>query len=147
MPDKGNYFTYILEINMDLGNLAAQLLKDKLGADVDTSKATDALSGLLGNGGLGGLVDKFQNAGLAEQAKSWLGDGENAALSVDQIKGALDVEQIKGFADKLGLDEGGAADALSNFLPGLIDKSSQAGSLLDGLGDLGGLANLAKKLF
>jgi len=132
---------------MDLANLATQLLKEKLGAGVDASKATDALSGLLGDGGISGLVDKFQNSGLAEQAQSWLGDGENAAVSVDQIKGALDVDQIKGFAEKLGLDEGGAADALSNLLPGLIDKSSQGGSLLDNLGDLGGLANLAKKFF
>ena len=132
---------------MDLKNLAAQLLKDKLGADIDTSKAGDALEGLLGGGGLGDLVGKFTNGGLAEQAKSWLGDGENAVVSADQIKEALDVDQIKGFADKLGLDEGGAADALSNFLPGLLDKASSGGNLLDKVGGLGGLAGMAKKFF
>lgn len=132
---------------MDLKNLAAQLLKDKLGADIDTSKAGDALEGLLGGGGLSDLVGKFTNGGLAEQAKSWLGDGENAAVSADQIKEALDVDQIKGFADKLGLDEGGAADALSNFLPGLLDKASSGGNLLDKVGGLGGLASMAKKFF
>jgi len=132
---------------MDLGSLAAQLLKDKLGANVDTSNASQALEGLLGGGGLSGLVEKFQGAGLAEQAKSWLGDGENVAVSAEQIKGALDLDQIKGFAEKLGMDEGGAADALSNLLPGLVDKASPGGSLLDKVGGLGGLASMAKKLF
>lgn len=132
---------------MDLKNLAASLLKDKLGADVDTSKASEALEGLMGGGGLGDLVGKFTNGGLAEQAKSWLGDGDNAPVSAEQITEALDVDQIKGFADKLGLDEGGAADALSNFLPGLIDKASSGGDLLDKVGGLGGLASMAKKFF
>lgn len=132
---------------MDLQSLAAQLLKDKLGANVDTSQASSALEGLLGGGGLGDLVGKFTSGGLAEQAKSWLGDGENAAVSADQITEALDVDQIKGFAEKLGLDEGGAADALSNFLPGLIDKASSGGNLLDKVGGLGGLASMAKKFF
>ncbi len=132
---------------MDLKNLAASLLKEKLGADIDTNKASEALEGLMGGGGLGDLVGKFTNSGLAEQAKSWLGDGDNAEVSADQIKEALDVNQIKGFAEKLGLDEGGAADALSNFLPGLIDKASSGGNLLDKVGGLGGLANMAKKFF
>lgn len=130
---------------MDLGNLAASLLKEKLGSQIDASQATDALSGLLGNGGIGDLVGQFTNSGLAEQAKSWLGDGDNQGISASQITDVLNVDQIKGFADKLGLDQGGAAEALSNFLPGLIDKSSQGGSLLDNLGGLGNLANMAKK--
>jgi len=132
---------------MDLSNLAAQLLKDKLGSNVDAGQASSALEGLLGGGGLGDLVGKFTNGGLAEQAKSWLGDGENAEINADQITEALDVEQIKGFADKLGLDEGGAAEALSNFLPGLVDKASSGGNLLDNVGGLGGLASMAKKFF
>ena len=132
---------------MDLKNLAASLLKDKFGAGIDTSKASEALESLMGGGGLSDLVGKFTNGGLAEQAKSWLGDGDNAEVSADQIKEALDVDQIKGFADKIDLDEGSAADALSNFLPGLIDKASSGGNLLDKVGGLGGLANMAKKFF
>ena len=45
------------------------------------------------------------------------------------------------------VDEGGAADALSNFLPGLLDKASSGGNLLDKVGGLGGLAGMAKKFF
>jgi len=130
---------------MDLKNLAAQLLKEKLGANVDTENAGQALEGLLGGGGLSELVGKFTQGDLAEQAKSWLGDGENAEVSADQIKQALDADQIKGFAEKLGLDEGGAAEALSNLVPGLVDKASSGGNLLDKIGGLGGLANMAKK--
>lgn len=132
---------------MDLKDFAAQLLKDKLSTNVDTDQAGSALEGLLGGGGLEDLVGKFTNGGLAEQAKSWLGDGANATISAAQVTEVLDVEQIKGFAEKLGLDEGAAAEALSNFLPGLIDNASPDGNLLDKVGGFGGLAGLAKKFF
>lgn len=132
---------------MDLGNIAAQLLQEKLGSKVDSNQANSALEGLLGGGGLGDLVSKLSQGGLAEQAQSWLGDGSNASVSPEQIMQNLDISQIKGFADKLGLDEGGAADLLSNFLPGLIDKSSAGGDLLEKVGGISGLAGLAKKFF
>ena len=132
---------------MDFKNLAASLLKDKLDPNIDTSNATEALEGLMGGGGLSDLVGKFTNSGLAEQAKSWLGDGENVEVSADQIKEVLDADQINGFAEKLGLNEGGATEALSNLLPGLVDKASSGGNLLDNIGGLGGLAGMAKKFF
>ena len=132
---------------MDLKNLATQFLNNKLGSDVDASQAGSALEGLLGGGGIGDLVGKLKDSGLAEQAQSWLGDGENAAVSAAQITDALDVEQIKGFADKLGIDQGNAAETLSNLLPGLVDKASSHGELLENAGGLSGLAAMAKKYF
>ena len=132
---------------MDLKNLATQFLNNKLGSDVDASQAGSALEGLLGGGGIGDLVGKLKDSGLAEQAQSWLGDGENAAVSAAQITEALDVEQIKGFADKLGIDQGNAAETISNLLPGLVDKASSGGDLLENVGGLGGLAAMAKKYF
>jgi uncharacterized protein YidB (DUF937 family) len=101
----------------------------------------------LGGGGIGDLVGKLKESGLAEQAQSWLGDGENVAVSAAQITEALDVEQIKGFADKLGIDQGNAAETLSNLLPGLVDKASSHGELLENTGGLSGLAAMAKKYF
>ena len=132
---------------MDLKNLATQFLNNKLGSDVDASQAGSALEGLLGGGGIGDLVGKLKESGLAEQAQSWLGDGENAAVSAAQITEALDVEQIKGFADKLGIDQGNAAETISNLLPGLVDKASSHGELLENAGGLSGLAAMAKKYF
>ena len=45
--------------------------------------------GMLGNdsqhGGLGGLLEKFNQAGLGDTAKSWVGAGQNAPISGDQL--------------------------------------------------------------
>ena len=107
--------------------------------------AKSALDNLLGggNGGspLAGLVDKFNGGGLADAAKSWLGDGDNAAVSADEVTSALGSGQIADFASKLGIDQGQAAEKLSEFLPDLVDKSSRGGQLLDAAEGLKGLAS------
>ncbi|MEM8715370.1 MAG: hypothetical protein AAGE92_06260, partial [Cyanobacteria bacterium P01_G01_bin.4] len=39
--------------------------------------------------------------------------------------------KISAVASKLGIDSSAAADKLSNLLPGLLDKASSGGQLLD----------------
>lgn len=132
---------------MDILELGAKLLKDKLGgAGGDDKEVASALGGLIGGGegklDLGGLVEKFKSGGLADLAESWLGDGENAGVSADQVKKALGDDKVKEMAAKLGSDENSVLDGLKDALPQMIDKSSSGGSLLD---SLGGIAGLAKK--
>ena len=40
---------------------------------------------LRGQGGVGGLVEKFNQAGLADVVGSWIGTGANANISAEQI--------------------------------------------------------------
>ena len=48
------------------------------------STITGMLSNDGGQGGLGGLVGKFQQAGLGDAMGSWIGTGENQAVTGDQ---------------------------------------------------------------
>ena len=52
-----------------------------------------AVTGMLGNnsqlGGLGGLVEKFQQAGLGDVVGSWIGTGQNQPISADQLSSVL----------------------------------------------------------
>jgi uncharacterized protein YidB (DUF937 family) len=107
----------------------------------------NVLSGLLsadgGQGGLGGLVDKFNQAGMGDVVASWIGSGENLPISADQISGILGSDAVANVARQLGLDPAQAAGQLSQMLPGLIDKLTPNGALPQGgLGNAGDLMGL-----
>lgn len=107
--------------------------------------------GMLGNdsaqGGLGGLVSKFQQAGLGPVIASWIGGGPNEAVSGEQITSALGSGTVADMAGKLGLDSGEVAGQLSQLLPLLVNQltpQGQApaqglGNSSDLMGMLGGL--------
>lgn len=130
---------------MDLLKMGQELLGDKLG---DTGGLMDALSGLTGGEGLdmGGIAEKLKSGGLAEQVSSWLGDGDNAPVSADQITNALGADKVGEMASKLGVDAGAAAETLSQAMPSLMDKLSSGGSFLDSATS-GNPLDMAKNLF
>ena len=132
--------------------IATQLLMSKLtgSAGGNSDMVTSVIGKLLGGSGgsgidLGSLVGNLKDQGLGDVADSWLGDGDNAEISADQIESMLGSDKIQEAASALGADQGELLDGLKNMLPEVVDKSSSGGSLLDSVGGLGGLANLAGK--
>ena len=108
-----------------------------------------AIIGMLGQqgGGLAGLVQKFEQAGLGDIAKSWVGTGANQPVSPDQLGGVLGNDAIAGFARQMGLDPKDALGHLSQALPQVVDKLTPQGQLPQGgLGDLGSLGDLGGML-
>ncbi len=134
---------------MDLMKMGQQLLGDKLGDNA--GGMMEALSGLTSGEGLdlAGIKDKLTAGGMGEQVNSWLGDGENQAVSPDQVKNALGADGVAQVAEKLGVDSDTAASQLGDILPGLMDKASSGGDLMSQFtgGGAGGLLNMAKGLF
>ena len=127
-------------------NLATGLLAKKLGGN--NAAIGGVLNSLLGQGqtaDLGSLVSGFKEKGMGDVAESWLGDGENAPVSADQLKDVLGAEKITQAAAELGTDEDSLLGGLQDALPQLVDKASSGGSLLDSVGGIGGLAGMAKK--
>ena len=91
------------------------------------------LGGLLANngeaGGLDGLVEKFKQAGMADQVNSWIGNGQNLPISAEQMSQILGSDVVRTVAAKLGIDPDQAAQQLSALLPGLIDKLTPHGEM------------------
>jgi len=73
-------------------------------------------------GGLGDLIEKFQQAGMGDVIGSWVGSGQNQPISADQIGAVLGSDAISGMAAKMGMDSNDVAGYLSSILPGLADK-------------------------
>jgi uncharacterized protein YidB (DUF937 family) len=106
-----------------------------------------ALGGLLQqNGGIQGLLQQFTQNGLGEVVSSWIGMGENKAISSEQIQNVLGQDQIAGLAAKLGIDPQQASGMLSQYLPKIIDKLTPAGQVGDAAEAQQGLAALLPSL-
>lgn len=102
---------------------------------------------LLGNdgqhGGLGGLVNKFEQAGLGGAISSWIGGGPNQPVSGDQITNALGPNTISDMAAKLGINPDDVASQLSHLLPGLVNHLTPEGQApAQGLGNSGDLMGM-----
>ena len=106
-----------------------------------------AITGMLSNdgsqGGLGGLMAKFQQAGMGDVVNSWVGKGENQSISGDQLTNVLGSDAISGMAAKMGMNSGDLAGQLSQMLPGLIDQLTPQGQApAGGLGNAGDLMGM-----
>lgn len=95
----------------------------------------DVLGGLLANdgqmGGLGGLVSKFQQAGMGDAVNSWVGTGANQPVSPGDVQGALGSDAISGMASKLGINAQTLLPLLATMLPLLINHLTPQGKVPD----------------
>ncbi|MEO6292663.1 MAG: YidB family protein [Burkholderiaceae bacterium] len=107
------------------------------------STITSMLSNDGDHGGLGGLVGKFQQAGMGDAIGSWIGTGANQAVTGDQLGNVLGADALSGLAQKMGLNEGDAGSVLAQVLPELISHMTPAGQApTAGLGNTGDLMGM-----
>lgn len=81
------------------------------------------------NGGLQGVVQKFQKSGLGQQADSWVGTGQNLPVSADQIMQVLGSDSLKQMAGHAGMDQNQLAGGLAGLLPQVIDHLTPGGQM------------------
>jgi uncharacterized protein YidB (DUF937 family) len=125
-----------------LGTILGNALKDVMGEgpagpQSAPSGIPDVLSQVLGKtdlGSVGGLLHQLEQSGLASQVASWLGNGQNLPISVDQLKNALGEQNLSQLASQFGLPAEEMLKHLANNLPDAIDTLSPKGSLAKDLG-------------
>jgi uncharacterized protein YidB (DUF937 family) len=109
---------------------------DQATAGLDINDIAKALEHLVGNGA-GGLdlvkfVGGLSQNGLGEIVGSWLGNGENKAISMEQITTLLGSDNIASFASELGISQGSAANALAETVPQVVDQVTRGeGTIMD----------------
>jgi uncharacterized protein YidB (DUF937 family) len=86
-------------------------------------------------GGLGGLVQSFQQGGLGEIVNSWVSTGQNLPVSAEQLQAVLGGGQLQNIAAQLGVSPEQASGSLAELLPQVVDKLTPDGQLPPG-GDL-----------
>ena len=88
------------------------------------------------NGGIGGLLQKMQQAGYGGQAQSWVGTGQNEAISPDMLSQIFGQGQLQDIASQLGMSHDEAASSLAQALPQVVDRMTPSGSIPDDGDDL-----------
>lgn len=97
----------------------------------------EILSQLLGKadlGSVGALLQQLAQSGLASQVASWLGNGDNLPVSIDQLRHALGDQRAGELAHEFGVPVEQALRHLADHLPDAIDRLSTKGTLARDLG-------------
>jgi uncharacterized protein YidB (DUF937 family) len=129
-----------------------QLLKSALQGMAGNSSGSSPLlqiaAAMLNNGGqfggLQGLIQQFQNAGLGGHIDSWISSGQNLPISPEQLTQVLGSGKLQQMAQQAGMDPQTVSAGLSQLLPQMIDKltphgQAPSGGLDDVIGMLGRL--------
>lgn len=80
-------------------------------------------------GGLGGVLEKFQSAGLGDTVQSWVGNGENAPISSDIVHQVLGSGLVQQFAEKLGIPADQVSGLMAEHLPQVVDGLTPDGEV------------------
>lgn len=117
-----------------LDSLAGGMLEKVMGEK--GAMAQVAMDMLNQHGGLTGVLDKFKEGGLAEEAASWVGKGDNLPISADQIASVLGNGQLAELAAKFGIDANTLSAQIAEHLPGIVDKLTPDGEVPADSGNL-----------
>lgn len=101
-------------------------------------------------GGLLGLIQRFRDGGAGAIVDSWIGTGENKAISPDLLGSILGSSTVSDLAQKAGVAPELLTSMLASVLPSMVDKATPNGELpannqleashvMGALGDLAGL--------
>lgn len=136
---------------MDMSDLlkSAQGLMGQAGGNADLGSIAQSVMGMMSkdSGGIGGLVEQFQGAGLGDIAKSWVSTGQNLPISADQLTKVFGEQKLGAMANQAGVNLQQFLPLLVSALPMIVDKLTPDGEvnekssnmLEQGMGLLGGL--------
>jgi uncharacterized protein YidB (DUF937 family) len=80
-------------------------------------------------GGLDNVLGKFREAGMADQADSWVGTGQNMNISPNQLEQVFGSSALSDIASKLGVSQDQAGSAMSQVMPELINQLTPQGQV------------------
>jgi uncharacterized protein YidB (DUF937 family) len=87
-------------------------------------------------GGVSGIIAKFQKKGFDKQANSWVGTGQNEKITPQQVEQVFDQPAINDLAKSMHTTPDAASKTLADFLPELLNQFTPDGKLPANEGDV-----------
>ena len=81
------------------------------------------------NGGIGAVLERFQQKGYRQQADSWVSTGANQMLDTDGISAVMGRQELAELAQRLGVPEQEVANGFAEIFPEMVDQLSPEGQL------------------
>ena len=119
-----------------LGSMMGGMTGNSTSAQGGNPMLMMALRMLQQNGGIEGLLAKFQQAGMGQQAQSWIGTGQNMPITPDALSQILGHGQMSQIAQQMGISPDEAAGGLSQALPHVVDQMTPGGQIPEEQNDL-----------
>jgi uncharacterized protein YidB (DUF937 family) len=85
--------------------------------------------GTSSGGGLADLLARFQTAGFGEQARSWVGTGQNMPISPDALEQVFGRGGLAEIARRAGVSEQDASQGLARLMPEVVDRVTPGGQV------------------
>jgi uncharacterized protein YidB (DUF937 family) len=83
------------------------------------------------SGGLGELLQRFQQSGYGDLVNSWIGTGQNRPIAPDQLQQALSPETVDELSQQTGVPRHEVLSELSQALPTMVDRFTPQGRIPD----------------
>lgn len=115
-----------------LGNILGSVASSIFGGNNNQSTAIQLIQALLqSQGGVEGLIAKFQQTDLSDLLKSWISEDKNEPISGSQITEVLGQDTIEIAAKEAGMENAEASDLLAEYLPKIVNAITPNGELPD----------------
>jgi uncharacterized protein YidB (DUF937 family) len=81
------------------------------------------------HGGVQGMVNQFEKNGLGATVRSWVGTGDNAPISPDEVHRAIGPDLLQQLAAKSGMSVPELTQKLAEVLPQAVDRMTPGGAI------------------
>ncbi len=99
------------------------------------------------NGGIGAVLQRFQQQGYGQQASSWVSTGENQPVDAQAVTDVVGAEDLSKLSQQLGIPQGEVASGLAQILPHVVNHLTPDGEVPANADDLLGSGLAAVEQF
>lgn len=83
------------------------------------------------NGGLGGVLQRFQRKGYSQQAASWVSTGPNEALEPQAVNEVVGTDELSRLSQQLGVSQDEVSSGMAQILPEMVNRLTPQGGVPD----------------
>ena len=83
------------------------------------------------NGGIGGVLEKFQSKGYSQQAASWVSNGSNEELQPHAVSELMGTEELSRLSQQLGVSQEEVSSGMAQILPEMMNHLTPQGGVPD----------------
>ena len=83
------------------------------------------------NGGIGGVLQRFQQKGYSQQAASWVSTGPNEELGPQAIGDVVGMDELSRLSQQLGVSNEDVSSGMAQILPEIVNRLTPQGSVPD----------------
>ena len=88
------------------------------------------------NGGVGALLQRFQQKGYSQQAASWVSTGPNEELAPQAVHDVVGMDELSRLSQQLGVSHEEVSAGMAQILPEVVNHLTPEGNVPDNSDDM-----------